>query len=54
MTIKQYCDDFGAFSEVDVSITRYATADLDADGMRELLLWIMINETNDHGVLVLR
>ena len=54
MTIKQYCDDFGAFSEVDVSITRYATADLDADGMRELLLWIMINETNDYGVLALR
>ena len=54
MTIRQYCDAFGAVAEVDVSISRYATADLDTDGMRELLLWIMINETNDYGVLVLR
>lgn len=54
MTIKQYCDSFGAVSEVDVSITKYATADLDADGVPELLLWITINETNDYGVLVLQ
>lgn len=54
MTIKQYCDSFGAVSEVDVTITKYATADLDTDGIPELLLWITINETNDYGVLVLR
>lgn len=54
MTIKEYCENFGIISQVDVAITRYAAADLDADGMQELLLWITINETNDYGVLALR
>lgn len=54
VTIKQYCESFGDASEVNVSITKYTTADLDADGIPELLLWITINDINDYGVLVLR
>ena len=54
VTIQQYCESFGAASEVNVSITKYTTADLDADGIPELLLWITINDVNDYGVLVLR
>ena len=54
VTIKQYCESFGTTSEVNVSITKYTTADLDADGIPELLLWITINDVNDYGVLVLR
>lgn len=54
VTIDQYCDSFGATSEVSVSITKYTTADVDADGIPELLLWITINDINDYGVLVLR
>ena len=54
VTIQQYCESFGTTSEVNVSITKYTTADLDADGIPELLLWITINDVNDYGVLVLR
>ena len=54
VTIEQYCDSFGATSEVNVSITKYTTADVDSDGIPELLLWITINDINDYGVLVLR
>ena len=54
VTIKQYCESFGTTSEVNVSITKYTTADVDADGIPELLLWITINDVNDYGVLVLR
>ena len=54
VTIKQYCESFGMTSEVNVSITKYTTADVDADGIPELLLWITINDVNDYGVLVLR
>jgi hypothetical protein len=54
VTIKQYCESFAEVSEANVSITKYTTADLDADGIPELLLWITINDTNDYGVLVLR
>lgn len=54
VTIQQYCESFGAASEVNVSITKYTTADMDADGIPELLLWITINDVNDYGVLVLR
>lgn len=54
VTIEEYCKSFGAASEVNVSITKYTTADVDADGIPELLLWITINDINDYGVLVLR
>ena len=54
VTIQQYCESFGLASEVNVSITKYTTADMDEDGIPELLLWITINDINDYGVLVLR
>ena len=54
MTLSQFCEDATAMAEVDVALTRYALADLDADGIPELLLEITYNKTNIYGTLVLR
>lgn len=54
MTITQYCENFAAFVEADVSVPQYGLADLDADGTAELILAIRIQEGFDYGYLVLR
>ena len=54
MTISQYCQSFSATSEVDAAITKYALADLNADNLPELILWITVNGNNDYGFLVIR
>lgn len=54
MTIDQYCQSFSAISEVEATITKYALADLDADNLPELILWITVNGNNDYGFLVIR
>lgn len=54
VTIDGYCKSFGSGEGMDVSITKYTLADLEEDGIPELILGITINESNDYGVLVLR
>lgn len=53
MTIGQYCQAFSTASEVEATITKYALADLDADDLPELILWITVNGYNDYGFLVI-
>ena len=54
MTISQYCQLLMAGSEVEAVITKYAFADLDADDLPELILWITVNGIDDYGFLVIR
>lgn len=54
MTLNQFCQHLGAVAEAEVSISSYALADLDGNGIPELLLGIVFNDEFAYGTLVLR
>jgi len=56
MTISQYCEKKQQEAGMAVSVSRFTLADLDDDGIKELVLWVCIDEKFefDYGSLVLR
>lgn len=54
MTLDKFCQELGSVAEAKVSLSSYSLADLDADGIPELLLGIVFNDELAYGTLVLR
>lgn len=53
VTVSEFCAAFSAETGVPAAITRTAAVDLDGDGVKELLLGITVNDSDDYGTLVL-
>lgn len=54
LTIDEYCAAFGEETGVSVAITKCTAVDLEQDNVPEIVLWIVVNEYNDYGTVVLR
>lgn len=54
MPISEYCETFGAASEVTMDVPKFTVVDMDGDGMNEVVLWLRVNGTSDYGTMVLR
>lgn len=54
MSIAEYCETFGAGSDITVEVPKFTVVDMDGDGVSEVVLWIRVNGTSDYGTMVLR
>lgn len=53
LTLEKYCTSLEEYEKGPVSVAKFTLADMDADGNRELILWLCQNEKT-YGFLILR
>lgn len=57
LSIREYCERFGADSEIELEVPKFAVVDMDGDGAKEIVLWLRVHGTegaSDYGTMVLR